>query len=364
MHSCAHELLEKSCTFLLFIFLFICMGFNYDNADYDSYQSMYYASKYFDYNIFDYMSALQYGYSRDPGFALLNKIFLEMGFSYDEFKCFITLLSLIMLFLLISKFVKNEWKVIVIYLMYPFFMDIIQFRNFLVEVLLIFALYLYLQGGKYKYFKYIGCLLFGATIHNVAIVYIGFLVYLYIKKFRIGTYIIYFFILIGIMLPLYAGIVTEQLAFLGMLLSDGTSIEHFTQYLDKSMNYGYLIPYGYILMATIVMRIINISEKNESNAFNKEYIAIVYQLFLYLSVLLPIFAINGNLIRIPRNLMILFYIALIYYINMTKKNTKWCLFAIAVLGSFILGMVDLYYPDSTAFNMDLIFNKNYIFEFF
>lgn len=73
----------------------------------------------FNYSL-DYADANQGGYSRNIGYTILNNVFGNIGFSYQEYK-FIT--SIVLLFLLLT-FVKRITShipyVILLYIIYPF----------------------------------------------------------------------------------------------------------------------------------------------------------------------------------------------------------------------------------------------------
>ena len=113
--------------FLLLIFA----GFSYGLPDEGMYQAIFSNSNKLELkNVFGYMSAAQYGYSRDMGYTFINFIVNEAGMNYAEFKLIFYAVGYGIIFFVIYKKTKYIIPVLVLYMIYPFGMDIIQMRNF------------------------------------------------------------------------------------------------------------------------------------------------------------------------------------------------------------------------------------------
>ena len=94
------------------------------------------------------------------------------------------------------------------------------------------------------------------------------------------------------------------------------------------------------------------------------FVYIVKEMFLYLLALSPLYLLSTDLIRIPRNTLLLIYIVVVIYIQgFSSKYIKAILVSIVLLLCGIYGYID-FYRNAGAENMETIINYNYLYEYF
>ncbi|MCT3459598.1 EpsG family protein [Limosilactobacillus fermentum] len=130
----------------------------------------------FDYSTYDYY----YNYSGmtgifyfEKGYSLIARYFYNIGWSYPEFRLFISAVSFGILYYSVSKFTKNLAFFIFIYGVTMFFIDATQIRNFIMISLVIFGVSFIANGKTFK--NYIFCIiaiLFSAQIHSMGYIFL------------------------------------------------------------------------------------------------------------------------------------------------------------------------------------------------
>lgn len=354
---------------ILFIYILglaIVMGLNTSNADFDMYERQYYSSVYFENAWFDYVEAIKSGYSKDSGFAFLNSIFALNGIGYVLFHFIMCGIGLGTIWYVSAKKVKSISFIFLLYIMYPLFMDIIQVRNFMVEICLLFGIHLLSTNRTYKVAIYIGLLLVAGTFHSMGFVYVLFIPFYYILKSR-RAWVTNIFIGLGLLVPLLFGKIKSSLFDIAAILMGNDVTAHYVLYVESNdMKYGYLAVYGYIVVMLLILQYMNnIIQKSTNITFSqKRFSDIVYSLYLFCCCLLPISVVAIDALRWPRNLMIASYILLFIYI---EHNFVWNLKRIAVVimlivVSAIFSYWNLYQRD--FINIYMILDNNVFFDLF
>lgn len=357
---------NKLVLFIYILGLAVIMGLNTSNADFDMYERQYLSSVYFENAWFDYLEAIKSGYSRDSGFAFLNSIFALNGIGYVLFHFIMCAMGLGIIWYVVTKKVRNISFVFFLYVMYPLFMDIIQVRNFMVEVLLLIGIHLLSSQKKYKVAIYIGLLLIAGTFHSMGFIYVLFIPFYYILKSR-GAWIAKIFILIGLLVPLLFGKIKSSLFDVATILVGNDATAHYVLYVESNdMKFGYLAVYGYVVVMLLVLQYMNkiIQESTQVTFCQKRFSDIVYSMYLFCCCLLPISVVAIDALRWPRNLMIASYILLFIYI---EHNLIWNLKRIVVVMllliiSVIFAYWNLYQRD--FINIYMILDNNVFFDLF
>ena len=339
-------------TFLGTFTLALLMGTSYNMADYENYCGFYASSINFDFDFFDYGGALWFGYSRDSGYTLINYYANYSGFNYIEFKTILSLLCMLALSYWVYRLSNNCICFLILYLIYPFFMDVIQIRNYIVEIILFYALYDLSQNKNT--IKYVLFVLIAASFHSLALVYLPFAFFYALSGNFIVVKLKKMLLLLGAMMPIYAPYIEENMELIGLLLSNDSGIQHYERYTTVSMGYGYLYAYLFILIVIIYLR------KYKNIFMHNNFFHVVYDMYFYLLMLSPLYAVNGNMTRIPRNLMLPLFVIM----SMTewRKNKDLSFIALVVV-IFLFGWFDLYKP-GTGENVLLILQNNIFADFF
>lgn len=351
----------------IYCFLVLIMGLAYGQADYDNYIGLYERSQLFDINnFFDYAYAEQIGYSKDFGYTFLCKIFNSINFSYADFKFTTTMFFLGLLFFYISKITKFAVLVITLYMIYPFFMDVIQVRNFIIEVLLFVSIY-YLSIYR-DTCKYIIIVLISATIHASSILYMPFFIFLKCIENKVFRYVIYIVLIFCISMPLYSQYITSNWMILKILFlnASDTMLGKYGHYIDRTYT-GTIYPYLYVLMTIFFLHPMcsRIKNSNKLTEWKKRYVEITYKLHVYLMFFFPLYPIFSEIAtRMPRNCILLLAISISIYLEAEKNiSIRICAFIVGVILILSFGFIDLYYQ-STVWNVDVILKNNFLFEIF
>lgn len=115
------------------VLIFILMAFNYDGPDINAYMNAY--NEWFDSNgnvIFD-------GFM-EPGYQFLMIIGRKIGLSFFAFRTILTIVCLFLFINIIKYYKANGNLVIGFYMLYLFFFDAIQIRNFIAQLIILFAI--------------------------------------------------------------------------------------------------------------------------------------------------------------------------------------------------------------------------------
>ena len=91
----------------------------------------------------------------EGGFNLLMKLGNILHLSFYSFRAVLTIVCLLLLHHTIKFYNANENSVISLYMLFLFFMDTIQIRNFVVEIIFIYSTRFLIQDKAFNSLKYI-----------------------------------------------------------------------------------------------------------------------------------------------------------------------------------------------------------------
>ncbi len=304
---------------LSLIFLIFISSYSKDYADYDNYLFMY--------NNNEMITQL--------GLKFTMKIGNILSLTYNQYLIFINTLCYIMIFYIIKKLAPNRSVVYLLYFIYPYFLDIIQLKNFIGESFLIFSVgILIINREKLKpIFIYLCSLGF----HEAFILYLPywFIKKRILKKLIITSFVAFTVIFISFYLKL--GILEKLIFFL-----PEWKIRNYT---DKIARIGWIIPLGYQLFSFYIVKVM--LKKLTKILYKKDRIfKKLDKLLTYSLVFLGLYYINGTFERLYRNLWIFNYIiASNYYIYSKNKKKIILLFLwILLVGYYYIGARELYIP--------------------
>jgi hypothetical protein len=362
----------------LFITMFIVMAFNYENADIDTYEIIYDNIDFLltgDLDITS-ISSLKYFFStvRNFGFLYTNKFFNNIGFSFSEFHFIISLILLGCIFIFVKKMTPNYGMVMLLYFVYPFSYDIIQVKNFYVEVIILIVLYVYSKKKRFYDLKYIFIILGASTFHNIALIYLPFFI---VKK--ICKSLLFRLIVIGIVgiFPFIASMIKNWSGNLISLLAiSSESFEHYSLYSDWSVGIIYLLHWGMTIFVIMILfylyqQILKAEIRKEIPLMVCNYFEVTYMMWLYLCCFVPLFAISIDSYRITRNVFLPLYICVANYSYYGLKNSRLiyisCLLAVGLYAYLVLpkGIVTLgLIPVPDISTITEILDYNYVFDYF
>lgn len=323
---------SKILIFAFIVLLLILMGGNTKNPDYYSYEILYY-------NYGNVVSA-------DFGYRILCAIFRNLGINYEGFRIIISLIGFYLINITIKKYSANKIFVYLLYAIYPFLLDVVQIRNFLMTSIVIYAMsYLVKKSGK-STIKYILFILIASSIHITALVYLPIALILYLDKNIFFKLFIFYIIIIGIL----AGINKDILEIIANKIINALDLDdsRFIMYSSIKTQYGYLLYWSLqFLTYAIIKSSKSICNKNKLvDEHKNKFVDLVYVINLYLLIFLPFYVFEITYHRFARNMMILNYIVytITYQSIVNNKYKKLIYLSFIILLVLMHFALDIFIP--------------------
>ncbi|MGY6213107.1 EpsG family protein [Cytobacillus firmus] len=310
----------------------------------------------------------------DYGYMLLVKFFNLLGFEYTGFRMITSIFGILLIHQTVKKLIRNHSPFYLLYFIYPFFIDIVQVRNFLVMALFIYSIPFLLSNKRLDIVKYIILTLLASTIQLTAIVYLPIVFLIRIRKnvFIRSILIITIILLVIVALnrPLLNSLSTLIISTLG---------EYDTRVLDYShiqTNFGFLlfwflqtINFLLVFWANRIFLRNDISKSDnelsnllKTNTINKKFMILTLWINIFAFVFLPFYVFQATFSRFMRNIVPLNIIAFLVTEQLLKKKGKRnTLFRLSYLGYHVLLLwIDLnwLYPNIEIINF---FKHNWLF---
>ncbi len=339
-----------------FLVLGIIMGANIKNPDTFIYEKyIYYNNEFF---------------AKDFGFGILVQLFKNFNLTYYHLKMFVTIVGFILINHTLKRYIKDYKFLLFLYIIYPFFYDVVQVRNFLAMSIFIFALPYLLEKSKSGNIKYIISILIAATMQKTALVYLPiiFINKLEKKKFIKAILIIVIFIsiLISIVKPIFNVFVNILINNISMYL-DGISSK-----LVISTNYGWIIQWiiqfmNYYFVTTSFKYIKEEYETENmsvSASKNIKFTQLIININLYMFIFLPLYILTPTFNRIPRNIYLLNFIVYSFVYNIRNKKNKYNRLVYCIILSHIVFYILQYVILNQTYFTEMvqpILNENWIF---
>ena len=354
-----HNIRTVAGCILLFLLGIVFVG-AYMIPDEGNYEMYYEASKYFNGDI-DPMSALYFHYNTDLGYTLTNHIFYSWGFDYWEYKLFIVVLSLCLIWFIIRRLTLSVGIVLVFYYLYPFYFDVPQIRNYIVEVILLAALAVYKNKLSRK-LAGLGLVLLAATFHKIALAYLVVYMVMILCEYHSGRKMMKYLLLVGAAMPLYAGSIIGSLGDISFFIASMDSFAQYAGYANTEMRLGFLIPYFHVISLTTAVWYIK-KHFEPQNDRQKDLLQILFMAYLGMILLLPLMAIHGDFNRIPRNLLLPTYIVVAMYLQqITDKYQKMKMFIVFFLLMHVITYFEFYIIPDLAMLPHGVMVHNFILE--
>lgn len=338
----------KFIAFILLMFMWILFWSNTTNPDYYNYLRHY--------NSIQAGSQIFDGSGQEFGYRALMKIAANIGFSFETFLLIVSGLSFALIHSTVKKFSKNYNYVYSLYFIFPFFLDVVQIRNFIAMAIFIFSVRYLLDDSIKSKVKYIFLILIASTIHYTALLYLPMLL---IKTNR-KNYLIRSVVLFAIIGSLIILGNNKQIPYINQivrLLFDSDKVLSWT---GKMTDYGFILFWAMQTMSFLVAfhakKLFKDSIKdNDSNSLTENqilsernralFVNLVYWINLLAFIYFPFYLLASTFTRLMRNILILNYISCsIVHGRLTRSNRR-TLFNVIVF-SYVLFffVVELYLP--------------------
>lgn len=221
-------------------------------------------------DLYNYKMTYQNIYSREMGvqplYYWLQIIFNNLNIDFDGFRVFCFISCMIGVYLILFKITDSFNTFALVYMMYFFFMDGEQIRNFMASCILVVALYFLIEDGKHCMRNYIICILIASMIHTAFIIYLCFIMFKFNLNFKriIIRAIPIIALLIWILFRYF-----NTYAQLLLLIEDDRSVS----YSAAKTNLGWVVPtFLYIMMLILVYTLNkNLEKMNQGENFIQRF---------------------------------------------------------------------------------------------
>lgn len=361
--------LQKYGAIVLWILMILVSSFRYDGSDVDVYQEQFYLSGTHGWDFWNEPVTKE---TVQPMFFFINKVFYECDYSFASLRFFVSLIPLLILLYIFHKYTKNWALVSIFYILYPFNVDLMQTRNFLMSTVLLISICVLANRDKIKRVQSLLITIISGGFHSLGLIYLPFV---YFDKIISKWYIKLLFI-VCLLSPIYVFfIINNAIEILSMLGLENTPFAFYLVYVQGATSDAGIAPYPHFIrtwlmttLCTVSLIIINkdfgifLSDNKKIAKWKVDFVYNVRTIWIYATLLLPFAGVTPSLDRISRSLLISFYIAMgIYfeYIDYRKKIlfTLICLFIEIFYAGFFLN------PNVIS---DYIFEvqSNYLFDLF
>lgn len=355
--------LKKILPFSVFLILIILMGANTQNPDTYIYETLLYNNDEF--------------FSKDFGFGILMTIFKFFGLNYYHLKMFVSIVGIVLINNTLKKYIKDYKLFFVLYLIYPFFFDVVQVRNFFAMSIFIYAIQYLLEDTKKGNIKYILMVLLAATMQKTALIYLPIVFIKKIDKQKYFKTLMGCTIIFSVCISMYKPALQSMIDFL--LENVAGILEGSASKLSIQTNFGWIVQWmiqtgNYLLVFEGVKIIKKIGIVNaEENIKIQKYSELILNINYYMFLFLPLYILTPTFSRIMRNVLILNYIVYVYVFSLIKceikaEHKKYCrLYIVLVfIFEFVFFIGQYIYSQSGYFSKMIIpiLTKNWILEIF
>ena len=364
---------------LLFIcilsWLWVLFAFNLSNADYTNYELFYYR----------YGALGTWDTNMEIGYQLICKLSNIIGLDYQAYLAMISLFGLGIIGYTIRKFTRNYSFALVLYMIYPFILDIVQQRNFLAIVFIVFGFQFLMSSKKIASLYYIICVLLAMSFHYFSFFYLLFIVTRWFNINKIIKFCTIAFVALFIF-ALFPNIFWNALVQIPFMLSSAGKIEVWQSIQTVSNVRGYIYSAIEFVLRLFIIGLshytcIRLSKNSKENGIQNinarqsretlrnlsnltKISELVFKINIISVLIFPMLMIYSEVGRAIRTVMILNYIL---FAAMLEKEVKWrgnsrylYTFIIVMYVLFVF-MLQIYWPFyDTVFNP--VFEYNSLFK--
>ena len=300
---------------VIMVVLTIIMAHNKNNLDYANYAESYYK-----------LSNLK---GAEFCYFVLQYIGRSAGLSFECFRILIYVIGMFVLWIAIHKIIKQTWIFYSLYFLFPFFLDVIEIRNYLGLTIFVYAFTILVSGGVLYKIKFVFFILVAAGFHNVYLVFLPFIFFVNEGCSNYKKIILSVATLLSIILMLFLPDLTLKFINWCYKIIKGEIVEgDRTNYLsDIHTRYGYLLilfeQIATFVISYLELQVVSrvpIEEQSIIDRKQKKFIEIVFWLNFYAFIFCPLYRIHGQFTRIMQNIMLLTHIAFVATLNVSKNH--------------------------------------------
>ena len=300
-------------------------------------------------DINNYILRFQLDYQgHDYGFIYVSHFFRDLGLNYYQFQFLYYYLAISLMVIGLINITPHRLLVYILYFFFPFFLNLVQLRNFMVFAILIFATGYCHKNSNQINSKIVWCLLIllAASQHIVALAYLPFAFCWNNKKVLniiiIGSLIISVFLLIS---P------DEFVQVFTNLIEQIIDEDRASTYSVRSTHFGSVVMVVEAILMIVIAKysayFINetrfqINATDSNYIVNSTHFIFIINLLYYSSVFWPLYFLNGSFSRLMQNEFVLVYVFIAYVVRIlisisrNKKESLNMNYYIVSLFSFVL----------------------------
>ncbi|MED4447568.1 MAG: EpsG family protein [Bacillota bacterium] len=303
----------------------------------------------------------------DYGYMLLVKFFNLLGFEYAGFRMITSIFGILLIHQTVKKFIKNHSPFYLLYFIYPFFIDIVQVRNFLVMAIFIFSIPFLLSNKKIDMIKYIVLMLLASTIQLTGLVYLPIVFLVRLRKSAFIRLILVITIILLVIISLYRPLLN---GLSNIIISNfGGFDDRIADYSHIQTNFGFLLLWSLqIINFLLIVWANRIYKRNndicksdgelrnlaETNGINSKFMILTLWINIFAFVFLPFYVFQITFSRFLRNIVPINLLAFLVVEQILKKRGKKnTLFRLSYLSYHILLFwidINLLYPNIEMIN--------------
>lgn len=321
-----------------------------------------------DYDVYDYI----YNYSsdgiwsKDIGFGAFVFALRKIGLSSFQCRLIYAVIGITVLVLSVRKNLdrKGQYLFLILYFIYPFFLDVIQVRNFLAMAFMTLAMS-FLIDDKKKSISSIGAfMLVSASLQKTLLFYIPFILFYKLSKTKAIKGILVIIVILSIIIGLNKNLVSTFANFFFINVSD--TLSGSAAFFAVNTRYGWLYMWTISFFNLAILYYIKKKSINQPSNRNMKIVDLVFWINIYSLIALPLYVMDTNFFRIYRDLQPLNLIAWITFfrsvttkhININKKEMI-LLYIIILLAIFYSVYVTIIIEDLLQYFIEG-FNSNWI----
>ena len=254
---------------------------------------------------------------RDVGFYKYMQFFKHLGLNFYEFKTIHLLICLEILLIAIKLITPSAGCVMVLYSMYPFFINVVQIRNFFIMSIVSLAIAL-LVRQKYKFlsfFSWVCLVLVAASFHIAALAFLPF-IFLYDKDKVLYRMMLCLLVISVILVFFQDSFFSTFMQNAFALVDDSSRVDEVS---ERTAKYGSLYSIVKALMMIyvaekgciffLIQKYYNCESKSQCGEIFLQY---TKNLLMYSSLFWPLYVWGGSFIRLMQNEYIFLYVSVFF----------------------------------------------------
>lgn len=274
---------------VIFVTLCILFGFNTNNVDYINYQ-----------NAYNQITSGEINNYFGTVFTLIIKLSGYLKLSYQQFLIAISVITIFILVIGLKKITNRINITLLLFMIYPFVFDIVQYRNFLAYAICLYGIHFLLKDSDEikNLCLFIIFVIIGSSIHSSMVIYLSFIL-IKIKNYKYFLLSIIIIFSTIIVFSINNNLLESTLKLLGL--------DSFLRYeVDGSIST--FLQYFVVYVALLILSLLKFNFKFKSNRV---------KILIVIIIFIPFILLNGTSARFFRNLFVLFYA---FILNSNDKN--------------------------------------------